>query len=75
MNMGTRFLAVRETPAHDNVKKKLIEADELQTVLVLCSLQNTASLFTNRVAEKVLEIERKGNATIEDLAPYVSGEH
>ncbi len=74
INMGTRFLAVKEAPVHENVKKTLVEATELQTALIFRTLRNTARLFKNSVAEKVLEIESKGNAKIEELAPYVSGE-
>jgi NAD(P)H-dependent flavin oxidoreductase YrpB (nitropropane dioxygenase family) len=74
INMGTRFLAVKEAPVHENVKKTLVEATELQTALLLRTLRNTARMFKNSVVEKVIEIESKGNATIEELAPYVSGE-
>jgi len=74
INMGTRFLAVQEAPVHENVKNTLLGASELQTALIFRTLRNTARLFRNSVAEKVLEIEGSGNSTIEDLAPYVSGE-
>lgn len=76
INMGTRFLATKEAPIHDNVKQKLVEATELDTALIFRTLvpPNTARIFKNSVAEKVLEIEEKGNATIADLAPFVSGQ-
>jgi NAD(P)H-dependent flavin oxidoreductase YrpB (nitropropane dioxygenase family) len=74
INMGTRFLAIKEAPVHENIKRTLIEATELQTALILRSLKNTARIFKNSVAEKVLEIESQGKASIEDLAQYVSGE-
>jgi NADH:quinone reductase (non-electrogenic) len=73
INMGTRFLATREAPVHDNVKRALVEADERQTALIFRTLRNTARIFKNGVAERVVEIEGRGGATIEDLAPYVSG--
>ncbi len=31
VNMGTRFIATREAPVHENVKKALVEATELDT--------------------------------------------
>src|SRR6185369_8744272 len=34
MNMGTRFMATKEAPVHPNVKQALVEASELDTVLV-----------------------------------------
>src|SRR3974377_2000075 len=33
IKMGTRFIATHETPGHPNVKKALVEATELDTVL------------------------------------------
>jgi nitronate monooxygenase len=73
INMGTRFLATREAPVHDNVKQALVSADERQTALIFRSLKNTARIFKNSVAERVVDIENRGGATIEDLAPYVAG--
>src|SRR3954469_26034153 len=41
MNMGTRFIATREAPVHENVKKALVAASELDTRLVMRALRNT----------------------------------
>ena len=41
MNMGTRFLATKDAPIHDNVKQAIVEADELQTKLIMRNLRNT----------------------------------
>lgn len=61
--MGTRFLATREAPVHINVKQALVDADELQTALILRSLKNTARVYKNSVAEEVVAIERLGKET------------
>jgi nitronate monooxygenase len=37
------------------------------------SLRNTERVLTNSVAKKVLEVEAKGDATIEDIASHVAG--
>jgi nitronate monooxygenase len=37
------------------------------------SLLNTERVLRNLAADKVLEIESRGNTRIEDLIPYVSG--
>src|SRR6266481_3590736 len=37
--MGTRFIATKEAPAHDNVKQALVTANELQTRLIMRSLR------------------------------------
>jgi nitronate monooxygenase len=74
MNMGTRFMATQEAPVHDKIKQRLVEAGERDTALIFRSMRNTARVFKNAVAEEVVEIESKGGAKIEDLAPLVSGE-
>ena len=73
MNMGTRFVATREAPVHENVKLALIRHGETDTRLIMRSLRNTERVLRNPAADKVLEIESRGNTRIEDLIPYVSG--
>ncbi|VFQ45692.1 NAD(P)H-dependent flavin oxidoreductase [Desulfoluna butyratoxydans] len=73
VNMGTRFLATREAAIHDNVKQALVDADERQTALILRSFSNTARIYRNRIAEEVMALEKRGDVTIEELAPLVSG--
>ncbi|MBB5414663.1 NAD(P)H-dependent flavin oxidoreductase YrpB (nitropropane dioxygenase family) [Paraburkholderia atlantica] len=74
INMGTRFMATREAPIHENVKRKLVEHDERNTALIFRTLNNTSRIFRNSVAERVLELEHKEGATFADLKPLVSGE-
>jgi nitronate monooxygenase len=73
MNMGTRFLATQEAGVHENMKKKLVEADERDTTLIFRTMRNTARVFRNAVAEEVTKIESDGG-TIKDVAHLVSGE-
>ncbi|NPT53907.1 NAD(P)H-dependent flavin oxidoreductase [Paraburkholderia elongata] len=74
INMGTRFMATREAPIHDNVKRQLTEHDERKTALIFRSLKNTSRIFRNAVAEQVLELESQQGTTFADLKPLVSGE-
>jgi NAD(P)H-dependent flavin oxidoreductase YrpB (nitropropane dioxygenase family) len=74
MNMGTRFVATREAPAHINVKQWLVDATETETMFVMRSLRNTERVLRNEVAEKVVELERRG-AGITELAPLVTGKN
>jgi NAD(P)H-dependent flavin oxidoreductase YrpB (nitropropane dioxygenase family) len=75
INMGTRFLATKEAPVHDAMKKKIVESDERQTALILRTLRHTGRVYRNSIAEKVLEIEaRPGNTQFEDLLSLMSGE-
>jgi NADH:quinone reductase (non-electrogenic) len=75
INMGTRFIATKAAPAHDNVKEALVAANELQTRLIMRPLRNTERVLTNATVEKILAIERdKGAATtIEDVRHLVGG--
>jgi NAD(P)H-dependent flavin oxidoreductase YrpB (nitropropane dioxygenase family) len=74
INMGTRFMATKEAPVHDNVKRAMVEASELQTQLVFRTMRNTARMFRNSVAEEVVKIEnRPGGAKFEDVMHLVAG--
>ena len=74
MNMGTRFVATQEAPAHDNVKQWYVDASETDTMYVMRSLRNTERVLRNEVAEKVVALEGQG-AGIAELAPLVSGKN
>jgi nitronate monooxygenase len=75
MNMGTRFIATKEAPVHDNVKQALVKATELDTVLVMRALRNTERVLKNNGVDQLLEIEReKGKSlTIDDIHDQVAG--
>ena len=75
INMGTRFIATREAPVHENVKNAIVAASELDTRLVMRRLRNTERVLKNASVERLLEIEReKGDAlTIADLHDQIAG--
>lgn len=73
INMGTRFLATKEAPVHENVKKALVDADERQSAIILRTLKNSARIYKNSVAREIITMESRGKITIEELAPLVSG--
>jgi len=75
MNMGTRFIATKEAPVHENVKRAIVQASELDTRLIMRSLRNTERVMKNRGVERVLEIEREKGAAlkIEDIVEQVAG--
>ena len=74
INMGTRFMATREAPIHENVKRRLVEHDERNTALIFRTLNNTSRIFKNAIAEQVLALEQQNGTTFADLKPLVSGE-
>jgi nitronate monooxygenase len=73
INMGTRFMATREAPIHEAIKQKIVESDERQTSLIFRTLRNTARVHKNKVAESVVEIERRPGSTFDDLRDLVAG--
>jgi nitronate monooxygenase len=75
INMGTRFIATQEAPVHDNVKRAIVAASELDTRLVMRPLRNTERVLTNAAVERLLQKERELGAaiTFEDIAPEVAG--
>src|SRR2546421_550551 len=75
MNMGTRFIATKEAPVHDNVKQALVAASELDTRLVMRALRNTERVLKNKAVDRLIEIEReKGRSLkIEDIHAEVAG--
>ncbi|HEV2611847.1 MAG TPA: nitronate monooxygenase family protein [Noviherbaspirillum sp.] len=75
MNMGTRFIATKEAPVHENVKQAIVAASELDTRLVMRPLRNTERVLTNTAVERLLEKERSLGTSLkfEDIAAEVAG--
>jgi len=73
--MGTRFIATREAPVHDNVKRALLDASEFDTRLIMRTLRNTERVLNNGGVARLREIEQeKGDAlTIDDIRELVAG--
>jgi NADH:quinone reductase (non-electrogenic) len=75
MNMGTRFIATREAPVHENVKQAIVAASELDTRLVMRPLRNTERVLANAAVDRLLEKERSLGAALkfEDIIEEVAG--
>ncbi len=73
INMGTRFMATLESPIHQRVKEQIVENDERATDLIFRTMRNTARVARNAVSQEVLAIEKRGNATIDDIRHLVAG--
>lgn len=75
INMGTRFVATKEAPVHDNVKQALLDANELDTRLIMRPLRNTERVLKNAAVDKIVEIEAEkgGDVGIDDVRQYVTG--
>ncbi|MEZ7910013.1 MAG: nitronate monooxygenase family protein [Pseudomonadales bacterium] len=75
MNMGTRFIATKEAPVHDNVKQAIVNASELDTRLIMRGLRNTERVLNNSGVERLMEKEKAmGDALkFEDIIGEVAG--
>jgi nitronate monooxygenase len=75
MNMGTRFIATKEAPVHENVKQAIVAASELDTRLVMRPLRNTERVMTNEAVERLLQKEKAlgDNLKFEDIIGEVAG--
>ena len=75
INMGTRFIATKEAPVHDNVKQAIVNASELDTALVMRPLRNTERVLKNEAVEEILKIEREKGADLQitDIIDQIAG--
>jgi len=75
MNMGTRFMATREAPIHDNVKQALVAASELDTRLIMRPLRNTERVLKNAAVDRLLDKEKQLGSAIkfQDIVAEVGG--
>ena len=75
MNMGTRFIATEEAPVHENVKKAIVNASELDTRLIMRSLTNTERVLTNPAVDRLMEKEKAlgEKLTFSDIVDEVAG--
>ena len=75
INMGTRFIATKEAPVHQNVKDALVAASELDTELIMRPLRNTERVLSNAAVSSILEKEKElgDNIPITDILDEVAG--
>ena len=75
INMGTRFIATREAPVHQNVKDAILAATELDTKLIMRPMRNTERVLNNTAVDRIIELEREKGADlkIDDIRDLVGG--
>jgi len=73
INMGTRFIATKEAPVHENIKQFIVGNTERDTRLVLRNFRNTSRVSANSVSNKVVEILKNPDAVFEDVRELVLG--
>jgi nitronate monooxygenase len=73
VNMGTRFMATKECAIHENVKHRIVENTERDTLLTNRTLRNTARVAKNAISEEVVKIQQDPTKTIDDVRHLVAG--
>ena len=72
--MGTRMMATKECPIHDNLKQAFVQAKETDTHLVMRSIRNTHRVWRNKAAEKIIELESQ-KASLQEIIQVASGQN
>lgn len=70
--MGTRFMASKESPMHENFKQWMVGAQETDTMIVERSIRNAARIIRNDAGRTVEKLESEG-AALDELLPVISG--
>ncbi len=71
--MGTAFLVAEECPLHPRVKQAIIEATEVDTMVILRSVKNSHRVWINEAAKKVAALEKQ-NAGLQEIVQAASGD-
>jgi len=71
--MGTRIMASKECPIHENLKQAFVNAAETDTCLALRSVGNTHRIWNNKAAQNLLELESQ-KAPLFQLIQAASGD-
>ena len=69
VQLGTRFVAVHENPAHPKYKQAILEARDTDTVITCRKLMPTRSLKTG-FSRRLLELEQSG-ASVEEIRDFL----
>jgi nitronate monooxygenase len=72
--MGTRFLMTREAPMPDTVKARYLAATERDTALICRSIGDSTRVLKNALTEQILELEKSGNPSHDELMVLASSQ-
>lgn len=64
VQMGTRFIATKEAPFHQNYKEAIIQSKDGETVIVGRAYGKIRRLINTPYAKKLLELEKGGTAEL-----------
>jgi len=73
VQMGTRFLVAEECPVHNNMKQKLIEAIDTDTIVTGLTIGGAVRGIKNKFSEEFVALEYSGKATKQELLDKATG--
>ena len=73
VQMGTRFLVAEECSVHDNMKQKLIEAIDTDTIVTGLTIGGAVRGIKNKFSEEFVALELSGKATKQELLDKATG--
>ena len=73
VQIGTRFLVAEECPVHANMKQKLIEAVDTDTIVTGQTIKSAVRGIKNKFSEEYQALEFSGKATKEELLKKATG--
>lgn len=73
VQMGTRLVATKDAPFHDEYKKKLLEANDHETIIVGRTFSKTRRILNTVYAQKLLEME--GNKALSSQFAEATSEY
>lgn len=73
--MGTRFVATKECPIHDNFKRLFVECDERSTAMVQRSIKNASRNIKNSTIKELMALEGTSDhpLRLEEILPFTNG--
>ena len=60
IQMGTRFVATKESPVHENFKMAIVNAGDTDTTITGRAFKDPTRVIKNDFTEKIIDAERKG---------------
>lgn len=73
VQMGTRFLVAEECSVHENMKQKLIEAVDTDTIVTGLTLGGAVRGIKNKFSTEFVQKENEGKTSKEELIRMVTG--
>lgn len=73
VQMGTRFLVAEECSVHENMKQKLIEAIDTDTIVTGLTIGGAVRGIKNKFSEEFVALEFSGKATKQELLDKATG--